>query len=702
MSIRAQTAPGVYTTVTDNSFIRDTTSRFHAGLIGPAEKGPFNVATPVRSMKEYQRLFGKSLTNSYLANAAAILSRFSDGTTIVRVGREYEKIAVDASGNSGSTTVFTASSAMFSANQYIRVSQVGKKTTSNTQISTVGSGQLVLSTGLADTYTAGVIEKSAVLNAANEAEAFLYATSWNAPQVGITISGDKNAFQFTMSGSGGNLSSARTALNAGNVIIKIVETNKATTFEARVKEARADNVVILETSNISKVGYQALPLQDSYTAATVQVKILMGTTPTIHLYAASAGTWANSDGLKTGLIVTVSPGSTPGTKKLNVYENSALVETVDSLSMDTSSSNYYETRINGLSNYISCKVVQPNGPPPANTIDAWDPAITDVNIAAFTGGFNGEDVTANEYIGTIDPSDESGTGLRIFEDSENLKVDVIWASPLRSNGIGQGTDIQVAQAVKEIAVKINALGLVDVPQGLTLREAGDWHNAAGLYSSTMVRLDTPRLACYWNWITITDDWTRTDKIVPPSIGALRAMAYTWDHTKPWYAPAGENQGVLDEVTDVEFKKVSLESRNLTYGNGNSINPIISYRGRFMVYGERTMQRAESKLTQVHNVFVTNYILNTLAEVARKFVFDPNDAELLVRLRLAFSNELDKVKADRGVEAYLLTMDNTNNTADNRNRNEVIADLSFIPTGTVERIFINATVLSSGIELNSVK
>ncbi len=115
-----------------------------------------------------------------------------------------------------------------------------------------------------------------------------------------------------------------------------------------------------------------------------------------------------------------------------------------------------------------------------------------------------------------------------------------------------------------------------------------------------------------------------------------------------------------------------------------------------------MQRAESKLTAVHNVILTNWIVTGLAEIGRRFVFDPNDAELLVHIRLAYTEFLDKIRNERGIEDYALVVDDTNNTADTRNRREVVVDLAFVPTDVAERIYINATVRESGAILNTVQ
>jgi phage tail sheath protein FI len=214
-------------------------------------------------------------------------------------------------------------------------------------------------------------------------------------------------------------------------------------------------------------------------------------------------------------------------------------------------------------------------------------------------------------------------------------------------------------------------------------------------------IDAANLAVYFNWFNIVDVFTGNVKLVPPTIGALRCLAFTFSHDKPWYAAAGETRGLLPEALSVQYDRVSGDARQAMYGAGNSVNPILRMRNQILLWGERTMQIAESKLSQVHAVILVNYVVNGLAAIGRRYVFDPNDAELLTLIRLAFSEFLDKVRNERGLEDYNLVIDSRNNNADTRNQRQVIVDLAIIPTDVAERIFINATVKESGAVLNAV-
>lgn len=758
-NITAKTFPGVYSSITDRSFLLPQTSRFRAGLVGVARKGPFDVPTAVTSLQEFVRLFGRPIDGDfYLANAVALLSNLTDGLKIVRVGKQATlnsgATAVTSQfSNTGTILPYTKAQVLLPSVQgggiaspsvYVTIKQVGKISTVNAAVATVGTlsggwtdpatsihydaGTVTFQSAAAiqDIYTAGAVSYAVGAPAANAAEGVLYAYTYgsNAGSYGdagvfsgasqLTASGNKGDFQFTLTPA-----SAWSLLPAGT-LVKLKQTGKATTHEVRIKQSLPDGTVYLETTDRQDIGYQAASLQDSYTAATIHVQT--GRIPYLFLAAATAGDWANGDGITNGLFAKVRPGGPQGTKKLELYENGALVETIDGLYNGTGT-NTYASRLNGKSQLVA--VVAQAGTvtdmQPANYSYGFGAGAYLINAGSgasggnFYGGANGEGAAALDYVGRFDPATERFTGMQSFVDTDDMQIDVLACPGITDAQVGGGNDVYPWDSVAEpfsdsdttgvhakmveVARAVKALALIDIPPGLSARQAIDWHNGVGLYSGRG-RINSANGSCFWNWFTVTDPFTQQDKWVPPVIGALRCLAYTFDRDKPWYAAAGETRGLIPEAKTVEFENVSEPTKNAMYGNGQSVNGIFLDRGAIKLWGERTLQIAESKLSVNHNVILVNYLVNNLAAIARRFVFEPNDAELLVRLRLAFSQFIDSVKTERGLEDYQLVIDESNNTADTRNRREVIVDLSVVPVDSVERIYINATVRESGAVLNN--
>ena len=215
-SVKSHTFPGVYTSITDQSFLTPTLSRFVAGLIGPASKGPVNVPTQVKSLKDFRRNFGQSLGDGfYLADAAALLCDLSDGLYILRVAHEYTPVSgASGSGSSGGYRIHTAKAALFNpsnfdtdltTNVYIRISQDGLPSTVNVIVEAtdvdVDGPYIDIAAGgdtLAANYTTADISFSELEGASNNAESVLYAYEYDLAPIGAgTIAGTKSAFSIT-------------------------------------------------------------------------------------------------------------------------------------------------------------------------------------------------------------------------------------------------------------------------------------------------------------------------------------------------------------------------------------------------------------------------------------------------------------------------------------------------------------------------
>lgn len=729
------TFPGVYTQIIDQSFLPAQQSRFRPALVGVTSKGPMNEPTVVRSLKDFLNTFGTPVAaadingdtvNYYLADAVSLIADYTSTMTVVRVGNQYTELdsPVSAAGTSGGTslTVSTTTATILtdlrnadpSGQLYLKVGQDAKVSSPGLLVTNVSGTTVTVDTALSDTYSGATVYYSKTASAATEAEGVLKSYVYTNKLTSFgAVYGDKNGYTFRVSSNGSNIStSAVYKLAADSALV-------AETPELKVKMV-VNGTAYLETTSDSQTGYQALPLQATYDASNPAY--LYQGTATQNAYfmaAATPGEWSNGNSANMGLYVRVRPGSKAGTKKLEIFENGALVETFDNIEKGTNpatSRPYYAEALDA-SQYVHVNDSVVGSEHAANTRSPWDSASYGAAVNAgvlattgttfqtggnFTGGANGNNATEQDFMGSYDPVNDRYTGIRSLEDTNNVDVNLIVA-PMdfdKLSGTATTRGIAIMQQLASTGRVANALAIADVPPGLNSASAVDWHNGAGRYTGR-ARIDDPNLAIYWNWWTMTDKFTGLPKEVPPSLAALRCFGFTFQRDQPWYAAAGETRGWVAEASAVEYERLSADARNAMYGNGNSVNPIIKINGRYYVYGERTMQRVESKLTAAHSVILVNTVVKGLAAIGRQFVFDPNDLELLVHIRLAFSEYLDKIRNQRGIEEYELVVDERNNTADTRNRREVIVDLSVIPTDVAERIFINATVRESGAQLNSV-
>lgn len=521
----------------------------------------------------------------------------------------------------------------------------------------------------------------------------------------------KTTFTGTGSYSGPASGYMTVAALAQGDLITISDGTHVDTSELLVKSVVPNSTggchVTVYPSAMTSYGYQPLPLQASYTAAkiyAVKFTYVSGvltytTNRLLQLFASSEGSWANSDAAtNSALVVRVGPGSGAGTKKLLVYYNTQLVETLDNLVVDdTTSANYLPTYVNSTSAYIKVGYDEQGtdllleGIAPANTLDGWNIASLggQVNSANFGGGDNGANTEATDWIGELDPETDLYTGFSSLRNLTDYVINVISCPGV--------IDTDSQQNLTSVARAINAMAVLDVDEGALPRQYADFRNSVGTYSSR-VKIDDWHGALFGNWIDMIDPYSGVTRRVPPSTGVLRCMARTFNNDKPWYASAGEIRGFVDNAQGLQFRTINSSSKTQAYDS--NVNLILSDGGRIQVYGDKTLQVADSKLTELHVGILVNYIVANMGSAAKQFVFDPNDSILLSQLYQTFSQFLDGVQNERGLEQYKLVIDSSNNNAETRNLREVIVNLAIVPTSTAERIFLTLTVNRSGAQLNA--
>ena len=793
--------PGFYPTVVDNSFNTPSVSRFRAGLIGVANRGAFNTPTPVSSIQDFSNSFGTSNMydslstpnwNGYLAAAMALVSDYSDGTVVVRIGEQYEAVgAILTTCSSGPVEpggyqIQTVDSAKVAVGDYLKIALPGQASTVNSQVIAKSGNYLTLSDPLIGDYSVAGHQAELLVSkqprAASSAEAFLYALTYEMNAVlgaqSTVVTGSKNSFELhvnhdlspkdittlTHSGSTATVNATNVLVNAGDTVhitnvlpveyngtftvtsstvssfhydmgstpatngaavsgktmqyaelaqgdlIKITSATANTTQEVLVKSViptSTGSTIKLYTSSVSSTGYQVLPLQDSYTDGAIYKasKSSGGNyvqTRVLHLVASSEGDWANSDGVKSNLVVHVGPGSIASTKKFLTYYNGQLVETLDNLTTDSTSDHYYPTYVNAHSTFIKVLTDSSNYPTgvildihPSNTLHGWNSVGSggSVNHAAFglgteegAAGYNGEEVSKDTWIGTIDPSTDLYTGLRSLKNNRNFRLNVI-AIP------GQ-TDPDVQQELVAVAAYINAEAILDADRTLKPRELADWRNAVGSFSLRS-KIDDWHGALYSNWWTGPDPFTRDSRVFPPSVGVLRATARTFKNDKPWSAVAGEIRGYIDVATDLDYKTIAESSKDSSYYA--QTNLVLSESGRIVIYGNKTLQTADSHLSEVHNAHLVNYVVANIGDTCRKYEFDPNDTTLHSQIEEAITAFLETVKSERG----LSTKPEVAVVSDPNDTRGVQISVGIAPYSVAERFYLSLTVNQTSTTLNSV-
>jgi len=206
-------------------------------------------------------------------------------------------------------------------------------------------------------------------------------------------------------------------------------------------------------------------------------------------------------------------------------------------------------------------------------------------------------------------------------------------------------------------------------------------------------IDSNYVATYYPWVKITDDVKGKPTWVPPSVVLPGVYANNDRIGQEWFAPAGLNRGGLTSVLEAKTRLTNLERDDLYE---NRVNPIASFPGQgVVVFGQKTLQGKPSALDRINVRRLLINLRKFIASTSRFLVFEQNTAALRNRFLNIVNPYLEQVQANSGLSAFRVVMDDSNNTPDVVDRNQLVGQIFIQPTRTAEFIVLDFVVQPTG-------
>jgi phage tail sheath protein FI len=205
--------------------------------------------------------------------------------------------------------------------------------------------------------------------------------------------------------------------------------------------------------------------------------------------------------------------------------------------------------------------------------------------------------------------------------------------------------------------------------------------------------NTSYAAAYWPWVQTIDPDSGMLVWVPASTMIGGVYAYNDNVSEPWFAPAGINRGGLGSVIRAEKKLTQTNRDNLYTGK---VNPIATFPGvGTVVYGQKTLQTKASALDRVNVRRLLIALKSYISQVAQNLVFEQNTIATRNQFLAQVNPYLESVQQRQGLYAFKVIMDDSNNTADVIDRNQMIGQIYIQPTKTAEFIYLDFNILPTG-------
>jgi len=176
------------------------------------------------------------------------------------------------------------------------------------------------------------------------------------------------------------------------------------------------------------------------------------------------------------------------------------------------------------------------------------------------------------------------------------------------------------------------------------------------------------------------------------------FAYTDTVADPWFAPAGYNRGVLKNVNKLAFNP-EMGNRDLLYKE--NINPVIMGSEGAIVYGQKTLLKKPSAFDRVNvrRLFIT--MEKGISTALKYFLFENNTEFTRKQVVNMLEPYLRDIQGRGGIYDFKVVCNETNNTPERIDRNELWVDVYVKPTRTAEFIVLNMVAVKTGVKFEEI-
>ena len=403
------------------------------------------------------------------------------------------------------------------------------------------------------------------------------------------------------------------------------------------------------------------------------------------------------------------------------HKSKIILETFNNLSLDPNSDNYIAKRIGDVSYSVSGTNIIETGDYANKSAyvrvksvgvkmpDYFDNA--GVAKAAYSQSIDDLVVGSGSYHGAFEKAtgDIAPAGAKFFGDIDSTDTQGL---AVASNAVAAYSSAITLLGNKD-EFNFNVLltpGLIDEDHSTTVRsfvdlveDRGDAIYVADLvgYSTTAASsvvgrantLNSSFAAAYWPWVKVLAQGIGKEVWTPASVVMGGVYAFNDAVSAEWFAPAGLIRGGIPGVIKAE-RKLSRTDRDTLYSG--KVNPLATFPGSGVVaYGQKTLQTKASALDRVNVRRLLITLKRFIGAQANNLVFEQNTIATRNRFLSIVNPYLENVIQRQGLYAFRVVMDDTNNTADVIDRNQLVGQIFIQPTKTAEFIVLDFVVEPTG-------
>ena len=702
-------SPGVFTKEIDQSFLPAGVQAIGAAVIGPTSKGPTGIPTVVSSYSEFVNLFGGKFSSGsgayensykYLTNyAAQEYLKYADTLTVVRIGAEMTPAVATVNNAVETGTVRSTGSLTLVTHANNESYKITQGTTEVTFVAQTNPNN-----DASDNSIRFFAKGAAIANTAAN-----LATEIDAVVADGTLTG------IDAANAGAILQLSGSALGTGP---------NGITFATASTTAPSE----FGTTALSK--FTMAGGANSSTAETVFTL----TTLSEGADQNSVGPQGTNNSLASGSENNIrwevtSKNENKGTFNLiirrgdDTSNRKSIVEQYNNLTLDPNSSNYAAKVIGdqvftvrgagGIDPFLQLSGSFPNRSKyvriavAKNTLNYLDAngnkrvagsedSLPVVSSGSFSGASDGNLQHPQQFYENVTDANVQGYNLGVAANGKNAYIDAI---RLLKNQDEYDINLLslpglVDNHPNHATVLTEAVSMVeDRGDCFLVIDPVEYGQSISQATAKAESRDSNYVAEYWPWIKIPDNDLGKNVWVPASTVIPGVYAFNDRVAAPWFAPAGLNRGGIDIAVQTE-RKLTHANRDTLYES--NVNPIATFpNAGVTVFGQKTLQKKSSALDRVNVRRLLIASKKFIASTTKFLVFENNTAATRNRFLSIVNPYFENIQQRQGLYAFKVVMDETNNTPDVIDRNEMRGQIFLQPAKTAEFIVVDFNIMPTG-------
>jgi phage tail sheath protein FI len=196
-----------------------------------------------------------------------------------------------------------------------------------------------------------------------------------------------------------------------------------------------------------------------------------------------------------------------------------------------------------------------------------------------------------------------------------------------------------------------------------------------------------------------DRFNNLFRYIPCNADIAGLMVRTDIEQFPWYSPAGQARGTLNNAIKLAYNP-SKAQRDTLYES--RINSIINQPGSGVIlFGDKTALSFASAFDRINvrRLFLT--VEKALERVAQAQLFEFNDQITRANFVNVVEPYLRDVQAKRGLFDFRVICDESNNTPEVVDNNEFRADIFLKPTKSINYVTLTFVATRTGVSFEEV-